>query len=349
MSSKKRHPENVRLRRRYQTYLREAKRLSERTVNVHLAAIERFEASTGYKPFKQFHIQQAVTFKNKLRAETSGKSGQPLSAATMNQICKALRSFAQWLSEQPGYRRAIRYSDADYFNLTNAEQAQARSHDVKPSPTIDQIRYVLTSMPTATDVQLRNRAVIAFLALTGIRVGALITLKMRHVNLHDGCVRQDGREVDTKFKKTSVTTFFPVGSDVQKIFDDYVVHMRNYRMHGPDDPLFSKVKIVPGERLAFEALALSRAPWKVPTPVGQMVRENFVKLGLPKFGPHSFRKTLARLGTELCCTPEEMKAWSQNLSHEDVMTTFNSYGIVLPERQVYLLKKLVAKEPDVIE
>ncbi|MCA0919241.1 tyrosine-type recombinase/integrase [Pseudooceanicola nanhaiensis] len=343
MTSKKRHPENVRLRRRYQTYLREAKRLSERTVNVNLAAIERFEASTGYKPFKQFHIQQAVAFKDRLRAEKSEKSGQPLSAATMNQICQALRTFAQWLSEQPGYRRAVRYSDADYFNLSNAEQAQARSHDAKPSPTLDQIRYVLTNMPSETDIQLRDRAVIAFLALTGIRVGALITLKMGHVNLHDGCVYQDGRQVDTKFRKTSATSFFPIGEDITKIFEDYVNHMRNDRLFGPDDPLFSKVNVVLGESLAFQAADLSRAPWKATAPVGKLVRDSFLKLGLPKFGPHSFRKTLARLGTEICSTPEEMKAWSQNLSHEHVMTTFNSYGNVLPERQAHLLKVIGEK------
>ncbi|WP_082688847.1 tyrosine-type recombinase/integrase [Ruegeria marisrubri] len=348
MSSKKRHPENVRLRRRYQTYLREAKRLSNRTLDVHLAAIERFEASTGYKPFKHFHIQQAVAFKDKLRAEKSMKSGQPLSAATMNQICKALRSFVQWLSEQPGYRRAVRYSDADYFNLTNAEQAQARTHDVRPSPTLDQIRYVLANMPSTTDVQRRDRAVIAFLALTGIRVGALITLKMRHVNLHDDCVYQDSREVATKFHKTSTTTFFPVGKDIGKAFEDYVTHMRNTRLFGPDDPLFPKVKMITGERLAFEAAELSRNHWKATQPVGKIVRENFIRLGFPNFGPHSFRKTLARYGTTICSTPEEMKAWSQNLSHEDVMTTFNSYGSVTSERQAHLLKHLAEAE-DVIE
>jgi hypothetical protein len=34
---------------------------------------------------------------------------------------------------------------------------------------------------------------------------------------------------------------------------------------------------------------------------------------LPYFNPHSFRKTLALLGGRICKTPEEYKAWSQNL------------------------------------
>src|SRR5688500_9237203 len=44
--------------------------------------------------------------------------------------------------------------------------------------------------------------------------------------------------------------------------------------------------------------------------------------------PHSFRKTLALLGGQQCKTPEEYKAWSQNLGHEHVLTTFCSYGDV---------------------
>ena len=36
-------------------------------------------------------------------------------------------------------------------------------------------------------------------------------------------------------------------------------------------------------------------------------------------------KTLVRLGQEVCQSPEEFKAWSQNLGHEQVLTTFLNY------------------------
>ena len=35
---------------------------------------------------------------------------------------------------------------------------------------------------------------------------------------------------------------------------------------------------------------------------------------------------------EFCRTPEDYKAWSQNLGHADVLTTFTSYGSVAPAR-----------------
>ena len=57
-------------------------------------------------------------------------------------------------------------------------------------------------------------------------------------------------------------------------------------------------------------------------------------------GPHSFRKTLAQLGERVRRTPEEFKAWSQNLGHEHVMTTFTSYGAVATSRQAEIIRRL---------
>jgi hypothetical protein len=53
----------------------------------------------------------------------------------------------------------------------------------------------------------------------------------------------------------------------------------------------------------------------------------------PMLNPHSFRNTLFQLGQKVCKTPEQFKAWSQNLGHEKVLTTFLSYGEVMCHRQ----------------
>jgi len=55
---------------------------------------------------------------------------------------------------------------------------------------------------------------------------------------------------------------------------------------------------------------------------------------------HSFRNTLVQLGQEVCQTPEQFKAWSQNLGHEKVLTTFLSYGEVACQRQGEIIRDL---------
>lgn len=54
---------------------------------------------------------------------------------------------------------------------------------------------------------------------------------------------------------------------------------------------------------------------------------------------------LVHLGETVCRTPEDFKAWSQNLGHEAVLTTFRSYGEVSPRRQQEILEGLKVPPP----
>lgn len=42
----------------------------------------------------------------------------------------------------------------------------------------------------------------------------------------------------------------------------------------------------------------------------------------------------------MCKTPQEFSAWSGNLGHEGVLTTFYSYGSVAERRQGEIIKSL---------
>ena len=95
----------------------------------------------------------------------------------------------------------------------------------------------------------------------------------------------------------------------------------------------------------FQALGLKKEHWQTATAIRKIFREAFVAAGLPYFNPHSFRDTLASLGEKLCQTAEQFKAWSQNLGHEGVLTTFYCYGEVQPQRQAEIFKQL--KSPPV--
>jgi hypothetical protein len=56
------------------------------------------------------------------------------------------------------------------------------------------------------------------------------------------------------------------------------------------------------------------------------------------------RGRLALLGGQICKSPEEYKAWSQNLGHENVLTTFSSYGDVARHRQAEIIRSLGKSE-----
>lgn len=47
----------------------------------------------------------------------------------------------------------------------------------------------------------------------------------------------------------------------------------------------------------------------------------------------------SRTAKDYCRTPEDYKAWSQNLGHDKVLTTFTSYGAVAAGRQMELMNR----------
>lgn len=337
---RKHHPDNERVKRRYFVFLKEAKRQNEASVDAVAKAISRFEAYTKWRDFKAFHFEQAVGFKTHLLACRSEALGSPLSKATMNSTLRALKVFFQWLAMQPGYRSRLNYTDMEYFNLSQKDARIATAKRSRPVPTLDQIEHVIATMPDESVIERRDRALVSFTLLTGARDSAIASFKLKHVDLGKGSVYQDAREVNTKASKTFTTYFFPVGDLALQIVTGWVTFLREELLYGLEDPLFPKTNVSLDARRVFKPSGLTREHWSNATPIRRVFQEAFERAGLPYFNPHSFRKTLVGLGEAICSTPEEFKAWSQNLGHEGVLTTFLSYGEVQTGRQSDIFKAL---------
>lgn len=332
---------NVRIKREYFDYLKEAMRYSEPTVDAVAKALARFEEYNKHRDFKAFHYQQAVAFKNHLKEQRAAQSGEKLSKATLHATLANLKRFFYWLAGQPGYKSKLQYSDADYFNLSENDVRVATAKRKQKAPTLEQVKHVIANMPADTDIQKRNRALIAFTLLTGARDSAIASMRLKHIDLQAGSVFQDARDVKTKRSKTFTTFFFPVGDDIRAIVDEWVMYLQEELLWGNDDPLFPATLMECGkESRQFEVAGLDRKSWGSASPIRTIFKEAFESAGLQYFNPHSFRDTVVHLGETICKSPEDFKAWSQNLGHEQVLTTFTSYGEVAQRRQGEIIQGL---------
>lgn len=335
---RKHHPENERIKRQYLIYLEEARRMKPESVDQVAAAIADFEASTRYKDFKTFRIEQARSYKARLSIQINPKTGRPLAKSTIHSRLMALKAFFIWLAGHHGYRSKLTYADAEYFNPSAADSRVARAVRQRPVPTVEQILSVLRAMPATTEIELRDRAVIAFTLLSGARDSAIASMKIKHVDLERRTVFQDAREVRTKNAKTFTSWFFPLGDEVEAIVTDWIRFLTTEKLLGPNDPLFPATKVALGDDGLFAPVGLDRKPWKNADPIRRIFKAGFALAGLDYVNPHSFRKTLTNLANRFCKTPEEYKAWSQNLGHEDVLTTFRNYGAVSSKRQSEIME-----------
>ncbi len=274
--------ENERVKRRYFSFLIDANQRSKPAVDAIAKALNRFEAYTRFKSFRTFRPEQAIGFKNHLERQVSVRTKEPLSKVTAYSTLAALKAFLQWLSREPGFKKRLNYTDADYFSLSLKDSAIAKAGNAERVPTLDQIRHVIGAMPAETDIEKRDRALVAFVLLTGARDNAVASVRLKLVR--------------TKFSKSFTTYFFPVGDEILAIFAEWVTLLQKERLWGLDDPLFPATRIAVGASGHFEVAGLDRKCWASATPICKIFRSAFEGAGLPYFNPHSVPKNPRRSG-----------------------------------------------------
>lgn len=335
----RKNPKNERIKRNYFYHLKQALGRSESTIRQIARSLTRFEDFTHKRDFKTFDQRQAVGFKEKL-------AGSGLAPATIHSTLNDLKLFIGWLALQSGFKRAIKVADIDYLNLSEKAVRAATASSDKEFPTLPMIDRAVAAMPCATAIEKRNRALIAFTAITGIRDGALVTLKLKHFDEARKLVLQNPNEVATKFSKRIDTFLFPLNDKFEAIFLDWIDYLRNELLFGENDPLFPKTALGQDENQFFKADGVSRDHWANASPVRKIFKTTFLEAGLPQFTPHRFRDMIVSEMYRRQLTVAEFKAWSQNLGHEGAMTTLTSYGKIGLEEQGTLVRSGVQQDLD---
>ncbi|WP_269584063.1 tyrosine-type recombinase/integrase [Roseibium sp. Sym1] len=333
-------PGNLELVHRYQTHLVEARGLHAKTVDAYLRHVLHFADDIGNRDFNSLRPGDIIRFKNQI-FDPSADDPDPeeLAPRTLVQIFNSLKAFLTWLREQPGHKK-LAADLPDYCSPSRHLVALARVQHPNHVPTPEELRIVLSSMPGQSFKHRRDRALIAFLFLTGMRDGAVIGLKMKHVNSNERHVFQDPRDIRTKFSKAIPTTWFPVGEDIEEIVQSWICERRE---SGAADqaPLFPSLR----QSIERQGLVTKETSWKTADPIRKLVRHACEAAKVPPFIPHAIRKTLTTMGEELCHSMQEMKAWSQNLGHEELGTTLKNYGQVPEARQHELLENMRNRNP----
>lgn len=341
--TKRFNAENERIKHQYFEFKREADQKDPATIEGIRRALYAYDVFTGFKPYKAFCRQIAIDFKAHL-GKPDKQTNKVLSLATRRSTLKHLQSFLLWLRTRPGFKKAIHADDIAYLNLSAKEMRGTRTIKVKPIATVEQIRRVIAAMPHATDIEKRDRDLITMALLTGARVQALATLKLKHFDRVNQLVNQDPKDVNAKFGKQIVCYLVPVSDGLIDIVDEWAAYLETEKLFGLNDPLFPMTMVGQDKNNCFVATGLSRDHWTSTQPIRDIFRCAFEAVGMAYHNPHSFRDTLVHYGQSCCKSPEEYKALSQNLGHKSPLVTFASYGNIPHHRQGELIKGLGKRE-----
>jgi len=340
------NPKNERLKHEYFIFKHEAEGKDPKTIDTIAKAILRFEDFTSHKDFGTFNRHQAIAFKNHIAEANNKKTGAPMALATQNSTLKIVQGFFRWLAFQRGYKKKIHMPDVEYLNLSANDARAAKSSAPVDFPSMEQMRHVIAQMPFKTEIEKRDRAIVAFTILTAARVGAIVSLKIKDFDQSKLLVSQNPNHVNTKFSKRIETYLMVIDETTLQIFLDWVAFIKTEKLFSPNSPLFPKTQNGQDENKCFKANGLSQDHWAGTTAVRDIFKKAFNNAGIKYHHPHSLRHTIVHFAMENGANVEELKALSQNIGHESPLVTLGSYGEITNYRQGELIKRIGEKRSE---
>lgn len=332
--------QNEKVKRKYFRWLRQAKGLSESTISAAEKAIWAFEDFTGDEDFSRFGQRKAVKFKEYLMAKKH--HGQSLSTSTIYHYLRHLKDFFAWLSGQAGYKSKIDLDCVSYLSLERNLVREATSRRMIKIPSLAYVKELCESVTILSEIDMRDRAIIAFLILSGMRDNAIATLPLGCYDPETHIISQDpSMGVATKFGKCFYSVLLLFDDEMVHAVDGWSRYLSNERKFCSGDPMFPRTKIeqVP-DGCSFVASGVESMFWSSASPIREMLRKRSADAGLEYYKPHSFRHAAIQLALRFCRTAEDVKAVSQNFGHEHIGTTMMTYGKLRDQEVIDVVKKV---------
>ena len=325
--------QNEVIKRKYEKYLKEANGLVESSIRIALSALSELDEFCKGKDYGCFiSTEQAIAFKEWLRGKTKSLTGY-------TSKCKQVQKFFRWLHQQKGFHNKITVEVIDYLNLSKKDKALARCGKIKNIPTLAYVKKLISTIPPDTEVNKRDRALIAFTCLTGARESALVSLPIMAVNIEKMFVEQNPLDgVKTKFTKHITSKIFNFDEDLVKCVKEWyqVLQTKGFK---PTDPFFpqSKPLKIEGNLSFMPSVEVIPSFWNNGGIILKIFSSRAKKANMEYYSPHRYRDLAIRLALGKARNGGEIKAISQNFGHEYVATTLASYANY---RQDQLIQKL---------
>lgn len=203
--------------------------------------------------------------------------------------------------------------------------------------TLENVRAMLRVAQDGLMVE-RAKAAVAFLFLSGARIGAFVTLPIKAIDLDKRRVQQwTELEVRTKFGKSATTFLLDIPDllDVVRAWDGVVRPAL-----GPDDCWYANI-----EGAYQKAVVSTRRDTGEVTSLYEGLRFLCDAAGVPYMSPHKLRHGHVMHALSHSKTPADWKAISQNVMHSNLSTTDGIYGILKDDEIADRIGRLGGSEP----
>lgn len=319
--------QNEQIKRDFFEHLRGAEGFSESSIKTCAEAISQWETFSKHDDFYNFSKSKAIEFREYLDGRKIKTGLGKLALSTQDGYLRRVRKFFKWLSDQPGYKNKVLKNEVGWLRLSKTDARVARSGTTRQIPTFEEVKKIIQNIDGDTEIDRRDRAMICFGLITGARISAIASLKMKSFDKKTCVINQNPKDgVKTKNSKQIFTTFFPIGwNEPEKYFMEWYESLEAKGFQ-PDDPIFPSTSNFFANKNSYSKELVSKTSWSGSGAARKIFEKRCLNAGVPYFHPHSLRHLVVNIVSKIRLTEEEKKAISLNLGHENVGTTFGSYG-----------------------
>lgn len=304
---------------KYNEFLKSVNQCEDRTITTYWPRLKHLmEWADGTRLTGAMKIRPAFPV---YLAGLKNEDGSPrIGASHFAACCKTARAFFKWAREE--YPRMYKDIDQNWIKSIRPPKARSEQAEVKTREiyTLEEV-IRLVSCPAETMMLRRMQAACAFLFLSGMRIGAFVSLPISCVDLEHLTVHQlPSRGVLTKNHKAGNTTLLNI-PELLAVVRDWDTFIRSR---------------VPDHILWYTPLNHDLQP-AAENPKKERIRtrqDNFRDdlrslcdaAGVSYKSAHKFRHGHAVYGLKRAKNMGELKAVSQNLMHATVGITDGIYG-----------------------
>ncbi|OGN14509.1 MAG: hypothetical protein A3G02_00380 [Candidatus Yanofskybacteria bacterium RIFCSPLOWO2_12_FULL_44_13b] len=337
---------NEQTKRRFYDYLKNSKGFSGKSIECYEKAIWLWEDFSHKADLGSFNQTLAESFKDWLKTKKKANSEETISLSYSYDMLRYLKVFFDWLSRQPGFKSKINQTAVDYLRLSRAEVKIATQPKSVGFPSLEEVKTVIENIKGDSEIEKRDKALISLILLTGARISAVKSLSMRCFDKSNLIIDQDpALGVETKFRKRIVSSLIPFSyKEPLDYFLKWFDYLENKKGFKPENPIFPATKIENGkENMSYYNTGeVEPIFWKSSSSPRKIFEKRFEQAGVKHYHPHALRHLLVKEISKLPLTEEEKKAFSQSLGHENVGTTFGSYGYgkIEENRQTEIIRNI---------
>lgn len=321
---------NEKMKKLFEKYCKNTKGYDEKTINCYLKSVYAYEEFTKYECFSKYNDDKAVNFREHL---VNADNKRALS--TIYDYLRYLKVFFIWLSDQQGYKKSINKTHIEALRLSREQTEMALAPQRERYPSLEIIQAVVHTMPINNELDRRDRALISFTLLSGMRDKEIINLPIECFYPQDLEIYHTPKKIKgIKGKKTYQSYLFPFDAKMIKYILEWCDYLVKTKLYPLTAPLFPRNKVEQAENSkSFICNTFEPEFWKTTTPMTEIFKKRFEEADMEYYSPHCFRHTANRIVKTACRSTEEFQAISQNFGHQNMGTTFSNYG-KLPAYQV---------------